>query len=115
MDLGEWLCGICDIKMHERTPSITCKKCLNWVHLKCAGMSYSEARKIKATYQCKKCENVMATTALETGTESLSTPPSVEQAGTYKFHRHVKKSAQQTQNQDKATEEEDSEGSDEEE
>ena len=53
---GLWLCGVCDGIVKSYQASIACLKCKNYVHLtKCAGLTYSKARKMAGAFQCSKC------------------------------------------------------------
>ena len=41
--------------MKKSTPSIACRTCKNWVHLKCADLNYKQAKAKFKDFQCSKC------------------------------------------------------------
>ena len=47
-----WRCGECTKIIHSRSPSIGCKGCTAWLHIKCAGFkSTKEAVKDQDTFK----------------------------------------------------------------
>ena len=57
-----WACGVCDVEMEEKTPSIACQTCRQWVHLgksKCARMTINEGLKLSKSkvkkFKCSRC------------------------------------------------------------
>ena len=59
---GDWMCGVCDEVMHEKTPGIICLTCRNYVHLpphvpNCSGLSRKQSSRRKGTFKCTKCKS----------------------------------------------------------
>ena len=59
LDKSVWACGVCDVEMEEKTPSIVCVCCRQWVHLKCAKLTPKEAKKLhkskRRKFECSRC------------------------------------------------------------
>ena len=54
-----WRCGECTKIIHSRSPSIGCKGCTAWLHIKCAGFkSTKAAEKDQETFKCNTCQKV---------------------------------------------------------
>ena len=57
VNMSVWACGVCDHVMEEKTASIVCIQCHQWVHLRsCAGITGKEAMKKKNKFVCSRCE-----------------------------------------------------------
>ena len=55
-----YICGVCHGTVGQREASIACRTCRNWIHLKrCAKLSFKEAKKLKDSYSCPTCVNVV--------------------------------------------------------